>query len=186
MLALLPVALSPVLQGLASHLASPMGRACVLRCPPLGLCRCSRFTHPNRSETIDNTRYTRLLFDLPPDTGSAMVHGQCWPPTRPLHPLLPFPTPAPGAPVPRRPARLLAHLALGPCCSVPIPGLLSRLSSRIARNPGNHPLCSWPMSPWVVHSRFKDSRAPVAGVWVCRRFRGLLRCGLVRGHSPGH
>ncbi|CAI7811744.1 unnamed protein product, partial [Closterium sp. NIES-54] len=33
------------------------------------------FTHPNRQEPIDNTRYKRLLFDLPPDTGSALVHG---------------------------------------------------------------------------------------------------------------
>ncbi|GJP64343.1 hypothetical protein CLOP_g21349 [Closterium sp. NIES-67] len=33
------------------------------------------FTHPNHQEPIDNTRYKRLLFDLPPDTGSALVHG---------------------------------------------------------------------------------------------------------------
>ncbi|CAN1132181.1 Protein arginine N-methyltransferase 1.5 [Linum perenne] len=33
------------------------------------------FTHPNNSTTINNERYTKLLFELPADTGSAMVHG---------------------------------------------------------------------------------------------------------------
>lgn len=33
------------------------------------------FEHPNWSEKIDNRRYTRLEFELKPDTGSAMVHG---------------------------------------------------------------------------------------------------------------
>ena len=33
------------------------------------------FVHPNREEVVDNRRYTRLLFELPPDTGSCVVHG---------------------------------------------------------------------------------------------------------------
>eukprot|EP00271_Cylindrocystis_brebissonii_P015961 TRINITY_DN39061_c0_g1_i1.p1 TRINITY_DN39061_c0_g1~~TRINITY_DN39061_c0_g1_i1.p1 ORF type:complete len:675 (-),score=92.30 TRINITY_DN39061_c0_g1_i1:75-2099(-) len=33
------------------------------------------FEHPNWSPEIDNRRYTRLQFSLPPDTGSTCVHG---------------------------------------------------------------------------------------------------------------
>eukprot|EP00850_Spirogloea_muscicola_P017646 SM000154S01381 [mRNA] locus=s154:56254:62451:- [translate_table: standard] len=33
------------------------------------------FEHPNWAPMIDNRRYTRLLFDIPADTGSAIVHG---------------------------------------------------------------------------------------------------------------
>ncbi|CAI0395175.1 unnamed protein product [Linum tenue] len=33
------------------------------------------FTHPNNSTTKSNERYKKLLFELPDDTGSAMVHG---------------------------------------------------------------------------------------------------------------
>ncbi|CAN1246562.1 Protein arginine N-methyltransferase 1.5 [Linum grandiflorum] len=33
------------------------------------------FSHPNNSATKTNERYTKLLFELPADTGSAMVHG---------------------------------------------------------------------------------------------------------------
>eukprot|EP00850_Spirogloea_muscicola_P006972 SM000034S12726 [mRNA] locus=s34:430977:437706:+ [translate_table: standard] len=33
------------------------------------------FEHPNWAPVLDNRRYTRLLFDIPADTGSAIVHG---------------------------------------------------------------------------------------------------------------
>ncbi|KAL6215209.1 hypothetical protein ACLB2K_014640 [Fragaria x ananassa] len=33
------------------------------------------FTHPNRSIDKSNSRYTKLKFEIPADTGSAMVHG---------------------------------------------------------------------------------------------------------------
>ncbi|KAM7262837.1 hypothetical protein ACFE04_000520 [Oxalis oulophora] len=33
------------------------------------------FSHPNRSAKIRNQRYTKLQFNLPSDTGSALVHG---------------------------------------------------------------------------------------------------------------
>jgi len=33
------------------------------------------FTHPNFSPKRDNRRYKKLLFELPADTGSALVHG---------------------------------------------------------------------------------------------------------------
>eukprot|EP00850_Spirogloea_muscicola_P005195 SM000023S07651 [mRNA] locus=s23:659320:666064:- [translate_table: standard] len=33
------------------------------------------FEHPNWAPVIDNRQYTRLLFDIPADTGSAVVHG---------------------------------------------------------------------------------------------------------------
>eukprot|EP00897_Mesotaenium_endlicherianum_P006889 jgi/Mesen1/6228/ME000320S05426 len=41
-------------------------------CPPQPV---FTFEHPNREAVIDNTRAAQLLFDLPPDTGSATVHG---------------------------------------------------------------------------------------------------------------
>ncbi|KAJ8758723.1 hypothetical protein K2173_000444 [Erythroxylum novogranatense] len=33
------------------------------------------FTHPNYSSKINNERYRKLIFEIPGDTGSAMVHG---------------------------------------------------------------------------------------------------------------
>ncbi|KAL2896686.1 Protein arginine N-methyltransferase 5 [Bienertia sinuspersici] len=33
------------------------------------------FVHPDHSPTKDNQRYTKLKFEIPDDTGSALVHG---------------------------------------------------------------------------------------------------------------
>lgn len=34
------------------------------------------FDHPNLETLMDNKRYVKLKFELSPDTGSALVHGE--------------------------------------------------------------------------------------------------------------
>lgn len=38
-------------------------------------CQVFTFTHPNCSASINNERYEKLLFEIPADTGSTLVHG---------------------------------------------------------------------------------------------------------------